>query len=51
MVFNIGIYSEGKVYERKIYDLLTFLGDVGGLSDGFAYIATLLNILLSSGLI
>ena len=50
-VFLIDIYSEGKSHERYIYDLLNFIGDVGGLFEGLSYPATVLNIVLSSGLL
>ena len=49
--FIISVDPEGKAHERKIYDLLNFVGNVGGLSDGLTYIATILNLILSSGLI
>ena len=42
MVFNIGISHVGKKYERKVYNVLDMLGNIGGLFEAFSIIAGIL---------
>ena len=39
--FVIGMYADGKNYERSVYSLLDALGDVGGLADAAMFLGSI----------
>jgi len=38
----IGLSDDSKIYEREIYCLLDFIGDLGGLFDGLIFITSMI---------
>ena len=41
-MFCFGLYNQGKIYKRNVYNILSFLRDLGGLSDSLIFICKLL---------
>ena len=49
--FYISAWPKGLAYERKIYEILDCLGNIGGFQEGFGYLFVALNFIFASGLV